>query len=60
MDHTKIQVLIEELDNRFGNKYAPKHYKVIQEAALALRNLIEENRILTDKELSGSKDLSEV
>lgn len=54
MDHTKVLKLADELDNRFGNKYAPKHYKCVQKAVTYLRDLVEENKILTDKELNDT------
>lgn len=37
-----VKELIEQLDQRFGNPYAPKHYRIIQEAVKALRKLTEE------------------
>ena len=36
---TEIEVLIDQLDNRFGNEKAPKQYQCIQEAVSALRSL---------------------
>jgi hypothetical protein len=32
-----LDELIDELDQRFGNEYAPKHYKSIQQAVEELK-----------------------
>lgn len=40
---TEINELIEQLDARFGNPYAPKHYHIVQEAIEYLTILNAEN-----------------
>lgn len=44
-----ILELIEELDTRFGNQYAPKHYLCIQQAVAELKSLLAENAELKAK-----------
>jgi hypothetical protein len=34
-----LDELIKQLDDQFGNEYAPKQYRIIQEAIIALREL---------------------
>jgi len=45
---TEIEVLIEQLDNRFGNEKAPKQYQCIQEAVSALKTLNESDLVAAD------------
>lgn len=33
----KLEKLIDELDQKFGNKFAPKQYRIIQEAVKELK-----------------------
>lgn len=45
----ELNKLIETLDQQFGNKYAPKHYRIIQEAVEVLKLQSEEIKRLSVK-----------